>query len=156
MIVQQFIDTGERIAAFRVLTLFGEPLYCQFNRSETARPALDASDAEIESATMATQVVDKDKRFIVDEEAIALARAAHATIPDAPLKGCDILKDERTGKLYVLELNPGGNTWHFSSDFLAKVRVANGPEFEAERLNQFDALKTAARLLVERTRAEAF
>ncbi len=155
MMVQQFIDTGERIAAFRVLTLFGEPLYCQFNRSETTRPGLNTSDEEIESAVMATQIVDKDKRFVIDEEAIALARAAHATIPDVPLKGCDILKDEATGKLYVLELNPGGNTWHFSSDYLAKVRAANGPEFEAQRLRQFDALRTAARLLAERTMAEA-
>jgi hypothetical protein len=155
MIAQQFIDTGKRIAAFRVLTLFGEPLYCQFNRSETTRPSLDAGDQEIERAVMATQTVDKDKRFVIDEEVIALARAAHAVFPDVPLKGCDILKDEGTGKLYVLELNPGGNVWHFSSDYLAKVRTANGPEFEAQRLKQFDALRTAGRLLAERTMAEA-
>ena len=155
MVVQEFIDTGARIAAYRVLTLFGEPLYCQFNRSETARPDLGASDEEIENAVMATQTLDKDKRFVIDEEAIALARAAHAAIPETPLKGCDILKDERTGKLYVLELNPGGNVWHFSSEYLAKVRAANGPAFEAQRLKQFDALRTAARLLAKRTMAEA-
>ena len=72
-----------------------------------------------------------------------------------PLKGCDVLRDARTGRVYVLEVNPGGNTWHFSSALLAAHRANNGVEFEAERRSQFDAFSTAAHVLLERTRAEA-
>lgn len=65
------------------------------------------------------------------------------------------IRDAMTGALYVLEVNAGGNTWHLSSDQLAQIREANGPEFERRRLEQFDAPRTAARVLAETTRAEA-
>ncbi|MEJ0097458.1 MAG: hypothetical protein WDM84_05355 [Bauldia sp.] len=65
-----------------------------------------------------------------------------------------LLRDERTGKLYVIELNAGGNTWHFSSMFFAEARRKD-PEFTVKRRRQFDAMRTAARVLVARTNAEA-
>jgi hypothetical protein len=155
MLVQQFINTGERIAYYRALTLFGEPLYLNLGRSANARIDLGAPDEVIERAVVASQVVEKEKYFVSDPDVIALARAAHAAIPEVPLKGCDIVRDAMTGALYVLEVNAGGNTWHFSSNHLAETREANGPEFERRRLEQFDALRTAARVLAEKTRAEA-
>ena len=81
---------------------------------------------------------------------LAIARLAHAAIPEVPLKGCDIIRDAGSGRLYVLEVNPGGNTWHFSSRFLAGIRARNGPDFEAQRIRQFEAFRTAARVLAER------
>jgi len=155
MLVQQFINTGERIAYYRVLTLFGEPLYVNLGRAANARIDLGAPDEVIEKAVVATQAIDKEKYLVSDPDVIALARAAHAAIPEVPLKGCDIVRDAMTGALYVLEVNAGGNTWHFSSNHLARIREANGPEFERRRLEQFDALRTAARVLAEKTRAEA-
>jgi hypothetical protein len=155
MIVQRFIDSGDRISLYRVLTLFGEPLYCQQNFGAAPRVDLAAPDEEIENAVVATQAVAKEKHFVRDADVLAVARAAHAAMPRIPLKGCDVIRDRHTGKLFVLEVNPGGNTWHFSSTYLAEARRQNGPEFEAERLRQFDALRTAARVLVERTNAEA-
>src|SRR2546423_1842840 len=94
-----------------------------------------------------------DVRFRTD--VLATARAAHAAIPDVPPKGCDIIRKAATGRLCVLEVNPGGNTWHFSSRFLADRRATNGVAFESQRLHQFDAFRTAARVLVERVRLEA-
>jgi hypothetical protein len=156
MLVQQFIDTGDRISAYRVLTLFGEPLYLTLDRASKPRVTLSATDDVIESAVIATQSVDTQERdFPVEADVLSLARAAHDAIPEAPLKGCDILREAATGKLYVLEVNPGGNTWHFSSNHLAADRARNGPEFEARRRSQFDAMRTAARVLVERTVREA-
>jgi len=155
MLVQRFIDTGDRISHYRALTLFGEPLYVQFGRSVAPRVSLDASDEEIESAVVVTQNIDKDKRLTKEADVIAMARAAHAAMPEIPLKGCDILREEATGALYVLEVNPGGNTWHFSSASSATRPNRNPPEFEEARRKQFDALRTAARILAERTMAEA-
>lgn len=155
MIVQQFIDTGDRISLYRVLTLFGEPLYCQLNFGDQPRVSLNATNEEIESAVIATQAVDKEKHFVTDADVLSVARAAYRAIPEAALHGCDVIREQTTGRLFVLEVNPTGNTWHFSSDFLAETRRENGPEFEARRLQQFDAFRTAARILVERTNAEA-
>jgi hypothetical protein len=156
MVVQQFIDTGQAITTYRVLTLFGEPLYAQLNVADGARVDLAASDEVIENAPIALQTARaREGQLTTEPEVLALARAAHAAVPEIPLKGTDILRDTRTGKLYVIELNSGGNTWHFSSQYSASIRRSYGPEYELGRRQQFDSLRTAARVLVERTNAEA-
>jgi hypothetical protein len=156
MIVQQYIDTGPRLTTYRVLMFFGEPLYVQLNVGSSGGPPRDADDATIESWTVALQAADTRQAEIVDApEVVALARQLHAAIPEIPLKGCDVLRDAATGRLYLIELNAGGNTWHFSSSYGAKLREQLGPEFEQRRRMQFDALRTTARVLVEKTNAEA-
>src|SRR5581483_853883 len=155
MVVQQFINTGERISLYRVLTLFGAPLYSQLMRSAEKRVDLTADDETIESAVVATQALEIEKDFVIEPDVIALAKAADAAIPDVPQKGIDIIRDANTGKIYVLEVNPGGNTWHFSSRYLEEIRASNGPEFEKRRRDQFDAFRTAAKALVAKTNAEA-
>jgi glutathione synthase/RimK-type ligase-like ATP-grasp enzyme len=156
MIVQQFIDTGEHITVCRVLTLFGEPLYAMADRTEERRVSLTASDAEIEAAPIASQLANENEAYLVYEKRILdLARSAHAAIPEVPLKGCDVIQDVNTGKLYLLEVNCGGNTWHFSSEQQAEEREYTGRDFAMRRYLQFDGLRTAARVLVARTNAEA-
>ena len=156
MLVQRFIDTGPRIAAHRVLTLFGEPLYAVTDISDEARIPLSADDKELERVQIASQAIKaQQKVFVSDADVIELARRAHAAIPEVPVKGVDILREAGTGALYVLELNCGGNTWHFSSRQQAEARAENGPEFERQRYRQFDAMRTAARVLVAKTRGEA-
>ena len=84
-------------------------------------------------------------------------------MPDVPLLGMDIICEEKSGKPYVLECNPGGNTWHFSSKLTAGVRRRMGGvtlvgEKKAELLgrqmliDQFGAWDRAAEVLVEKTR----
>ena len=69
------------------------------------------------------------------------------------MQGIDIIREAGSGKLYLLEANPGGNTWIFSKgDLTTRLKTALG----VERLtDQFDAFRTAAKVLIERTRAEA-
>jgi hypothetical protein len=156
MLVQRFIDTGENVTFCRVLTLFGEPLYALADRANAPRAKLTASDDEIETMVIASQAIkDTSPYLIYEKRFLDLARAAHKVLPGAPLKGCDILQDAGTGELYLLEMNSGGNTWHFSSAEQAHERRRIGAEFEIRRHMQFDAFRTAARVLVERTRAEA-
>jgi hypothetical protein len=156
MMVQRFIDTGERVAVHRVLTLFGEPLYAVNDLSDERRPPLSLGDDELERVTIASQAITALQTvFANDPDVLELARRAHAAIPEVPVKGVDILRDARTGSLFVLELNCGGNTWHFSSRQQAQARRENGPEFERQRYRQFDAMRTAASVLVARTVSEA-
>jgi hypothetical protein len=156
MVVQQFVDTGKRVSVYRVLTLFGEPLSCNHMVSTDHRVDLGASDEEIERSTIATQgTTERETNFVKDADVLAFARAMHMAVPDVPLKGCDILREEGTGLLYGIEMNPGGNTWHFSSNFLAARRAMRGPKHQQERIEQFDVFRTSARVLVDRTNAEA-
>lgn len=161
MVVQQFIDTGAELSTFRVLTLFGEPLYCEYNYLDNSRPDLTASDGVIEATNIAIQgdTPNRHRVFRYDADMVAVARAAHAAIPEIPLKGCDILRDHRTGRLYVIEVNPNSNTWHFSSAFVAalekKYPEKFPPELARQRLEQLDAFGTAAHVLADVTRREA-
>jgi hypothetical protein len=82
---------------------------------------------------------------------LALAAAAYQAMPDVALQACDIVR-EKGGKLYLLEINPGGGTWMFSSpnapSYLANLGV---DDLTAE----FDAFPTCARVLIERSCADA-
>lgn len=158
MVVQKYIDTGPRVGVYRVLTLFGEPLYFQHVESRHNRVGLDAADERIEAEVIATQSLsqeEKRKSFVFYADIAALARAAYRAVPEAPLQGCDVVRDARTGLPYILELNPGGNTWHFSSDFQAPIRAMDGAEFEAQRRWHLDAFGTAAHVLADVARREA-
>jgi hypothetical protein len=158
MIVQQYIHTGAVVGAYRVLTLFGEPLYCEYAVAQDPTIDLSASDEVLEQSAVATQGLEATNRQITyryQADVAALARAAHFAIPEAPLKGCDIVRDAATGRLYVLELNPGGNTWHFSSDFMAESRARRGPEVKRQRLEQLDAFGSAAQVLARMVRTDA-
>jgi hypothetical protein len=156
MMVQRFVDTGEFINVYRVLTLFGQPLYCQLSKSPQRRVSLDAEDTVLEASTIAIQGLTARQRiFSYDADAVALAARAYRAVPEAPLQGCDIVREAATGRLYVLELNPGGNTWHFSSTFLARVRASENARVKQTRKGQLDAFATAAHVLAQRTRDEA-
>ena len=152
MIVQQFVDTGPRVSSFRVLLFMGAPLYCQRMEAVEPRVALDAPDEELETAPVAMQSHEDRRAFVYEADVVDIARRAALAFPDVPLLGCDVLRDARTGQLFVTEVNPGGNTWHFSSQYLAEERARNGEAFERERREQLDAFGTAAVALVGATR----
>ena len=122
-LVQKFVDTGERISAYRVTTFLGEPILSLHMKSNVHRPALDSADAVLESAPIASNAIKDKLRFLqADPDMIDLARKVHACLPDVPLLGVDVLREAATGRLYVLECNAGGNTWHFSSESGQKLR----------------------------------
>ena len=54
-----------------------------------------------------------------------------------------------TGTLYALETNLGGNTWHFSSNFTAKMGEDNKLRRE-QCLKQFNAFDRAAEALIRK------
>jgi len=156
MLVQQYIDTGDKLAVYRVLTFFGEPLYAMLIRSRVPRVDLSAPDPIIERAIIAHQAdEDRDRHLVNDPDVIALARLVYAAIPEIPLQGCDIIRSAGTGRLFVLELNPGGNTWHFSSQHGADMRQKMGPQAVRQMHEQFNAFETVAATLAGRTLNEA-
>ncbi len=168
MLVQKFVNTGRQPSHYRVCSLFGVPLYCVRFWTLTERADLSAGDEELEATIVATNTLGRQrKRLLVDEpDVLDLAKRAHAVAPDVPLMGIDILRDEGTGALYLLELNSGGKVWHISSRaglplrlYLGEQAGANSTVAEAvgRRIldEQFGFFDRAARSLIERTRAEA-
>jgi hypothetical protein len=155
MLAQKFIDTGAFVNHYRVLTLFGTPLLAFKTTSEKARPALDASDDVLADVALKARRRDGPikRESTSDPDILELARRAYSALPEVALQGIDIIREVGSGKLYLLEANPGGNTWIFSKgDLTARLTEALG----VERLtDQFDAFQTAAKVLIERTRAEA-
>lgn len=153
VLIQRFIDTGRHAESFRVLTLFGEPLYCMKYRQREPRPSIaEAGDDLLKIPVASTAHRSYDHLMLKDDEVIEFARKAAKAMPAIPLQGIDVIREVGTGKLFVLECNPGGNTWHFSSEMSAEGRNELSRE---ERMAQFDAWEVAANVLAERVLTEA-
>jgi len=155
MFVQRFIDTGPLVNHHRVLTLFGTPLLAFKTAATAPRAPLDSPDDVLAAVYVKARRKDGPiaREFTHDADILELARRAYSALPEIPLQGLDIVRDVVTGELFLLEANPGGNTWIFSKgDMTTRLTKALGVEHLSQ---QFDAFATAAKVLIERTRAEA-
>jgi hypothetical protein len=154
VLVQDFVDTGVHPSKWRVLSLFGEPLYSSFSRSMLPRVDLEAADELIEAsvveprtdANVQADVAGERDSLKVDPAILDFAKRIHQAFPRIPLLGIDILRRESDGALYALEINAGGNVWHFTS-YAEKHRARLGGK--QMMINQFGAWKVAAKALVQ-------
>lgn len=160
--VQRYIHTGADIRWNRVSSLFSRPLWALRSRAIEPKVDLSAPDEVIERAAITN--VNGGQRFhefTAEPDVLALAAAVHDAMPDVPLLGVDILRDERTGRLCVLEANPGGNTWHFSSGggqdlrhaIARDLQLRGDPDAAAREMMiaQFGAFDVAAEVLARKT-----
>src|SRR5690606_17300883 len=148
-LVQRFVDTGPYPTEFRALTVFGEPVYCNRVMSQERRPDLNPNlpmDGRI-----ASNSGPRRSTPCYEEDVLELARRTFRAFPDVPVQGMDIIRDVHTGELYVLEVNPGGATWHLSSPLGKRLQERNGYSY----YEQFDALSVVADRLIFYTRREA-
>jgi hypothetical protein len=161
LLVQTFIDTGRLPTHWRILTLFGHVLYSMKFWCPIQRPELTASDDEIENAIIETKHPDLKKSFgmhdmrklAAEPEILEFAARVSKAFPTVPLQGIDILKENKTGRLFALEINGGGNVWHFSSRRSAGGRAAGITR--DDRIAQLGAWEVAARSLIEATMRHA-
>ena len=155
-LVQPFIDHSEdgHPSEYRVLTLFGRVLYCARNRWGNVRPPLAdiAADPAGVIASNNKMMGGRVRSICNDAEIIALGERAHAAFPECPLLGVDIIRETKSGRLYVLEVNSHGAVWHFSSGL---AKTAMDPTHVRELYAQFNALDRVADLLIQKTRADA-
>lgn len=154
-LIEPYIDHAEDgyPTEYRVLSLFGRALYCVRNRWGNKRPPLSEIAADplgviaSNNKTMGGHV----RSICHDPEIVSLGQCAHLAFPECPVIGVDIIRDIHSGRLYVLEVNPHGAVWHFSSPFAKDL----DPEYIRERYAQFNALDLAADLLIQKTRTDA-
>jgi glutathione synthase/RimK-type ligase-like ATP-grasp enzyme len=86
-----------------------------------------------------------------EPEIIALGERAHRAFPEIPFLGIDILREEPSGRLYVIEVNSAGDVWHFSSRTGRSIQQWAGIDFAS----QYGGLRRAAEILVTETRSQA-
>ncbi len=155
MLIQQFVDTGSFPQKYRALTLCGDVLYIAQDTNVSPRPELAARDEDIEAGKFHNDGSGEVKiEFGQYPEIHKFARKMAAAFPTVPLLGCDIIEDSHSGQLYALEVNAGGNVWHFSSRMLA-ARRAKFPDDERARQSQYGAFDVAAKALIRATRRMA-
>lgn len=152
MLIQQFVDTGPHLEKYRALTLCGEVLYIARSTNEQERPELSSPDDVIEAGNFRSD--GSHVAYGHYPEVHEFARRLVAAFPAVPLLGCDIVRDVGSGELHALEVNAGGNVWHFSSQLQAERR-ARLPEDMKRRQEQYGAFDVAAKALVRATRRMA-
>ena len=160
-LAQQYIDTGDRPHYYRVLTVLGEPVLWMKVISPSARGDLTEADLDVSTvivdprSSVSTESHPLQDRLSYDvpEDVLSFARYVFQAFPDVPLQACDIIRDKDTGKLFIIEINAGGNTWDFSSN-----RVAKGVEMLGGRdalVKVFDPWPKAASALIAAVRKYA-
>ncbi|MGI9590478.1 MAG: ATP-grasp domain-containing protein [Myxococcota bacterium] len=150
-IVQEFIYTDPWPISYRVVTLFGHAILClRLQTSRERAPLRERYGFTPEWSKGHGSIVSNgqgcDITLEIDRDVIEFAEKAHAAFPEIPLLGTDVVREEPSGQLYVLEVNSGGSTWHFSSGAADRLRKAG----DYEPYGQLDGLRVAARVLVDR------
>jgi hypothetical protein len=154
IILQEFVRTGPTARHTRVQTFMGRPILTWTSMLKEPLPDGSEPDSVIESAVIAgnTPGAPKDRDMSHDAEKFALAARTFEVFNDIPLHGVDIVTTP-DGRHLVLEMNGGGNTWHFSSAGGPRIRASFGGR--EGMMGQLDAWRVIAEELVRRTRAEA-
>ncbi|MGE4253477.1 MAG: hypothetical protein AB7F09_29105 [Parvibaculaceae bacterium] len=148
LLAQRYIDTGPYVRCYRVLSVLGRPVYCALSTALEKRQEFPPEGGEI---PIAANNVARAITLVNEPAVIDLARALHAKARKLPLMAFDIIREERTGRLYVLEYNSAGFSWHLSSDHGRKQQK----EFNLNYYAQFKALPTITEALIEATRKYA-
>lgn len=149
-LVQKFLKTGERATTYRVTIFLDEVIYSGKGTLNFDYPSPDLPVKELLKISVASnQHSRRTAELIIDEEINAFAMKIAKTFTKNPLLAIDVLREEQTGKLYVLEVNLGGNVWHFSSNV-----VRNLPGYDESRkkamIRQYNAWDRAAEALVRK------
>lgn len=151
LIAQQFIDTGPYAACCRVMTVLGRPIYAMRSTAvEPVPPLALLPDAPV-AIEIAANGVERRMELIDDPDVIALAKKVHGKLTHTPVMGIDIIRDQASGQLVVLEMNSGGWTWHLSSDHGRRHQADHGMDY----YGQFGALDVIADALARFTRRKA-
>ncbi len=148
-LVQKFIYCGDRPTHFRVTIFLGKILFSSRAISRNSYPSKNSSLQERLRTSIASNFREyRTTELYIDIEVNQFALSVAKNFQDLPLLGIDILRNNDNQKLYVLELNSGGNTWHFSSESGKGYRFDLGGR--NLMIKQYDAWDQAAMALLEK------
>jgi hypothetical protein len=151
ILAQRFINPGPYPRSHRVFTVLGHAIYSIVSIATEKIDLPDPSGDEPVDLEVAANGVARRIEMCFEEDVIALAETVHRKLSHLPTMGIDIVREHETGRLFVLELNSGGFTWHLSSDYGLNHQRTHGLDL----YGQFNALGTIAKALIETTRESA-
>lgn len=149
-VVQQFVHTGPQPVSYRVLTLFGKALYCMRSENTACGERLEKAESlrDFAGHNIVATARDGEITLVQDTDVIEFAAKVAEVFSVIPVLGIDVIRDVNTGELYCVEVNPYGQTWHFSSILGRAIQESNGFIFE----QQFGAFDIAADVLIATAR----
>lgn len=155
ILIQEFIRTGTHATTTRIATFLGRPILTWTSRLENPLPDTGQPDDVVEKTNIASNMagVSKHRSYGQDPDKMAIARRVFDVFRNIPLHGIDILTTE-DNRHVVLEINGGGNTWHFSSDSGLRIRATIEGGREAMKA-QMGAFRIIADALIDHTRRDA-
>ncbi len=149
LIVQDYVHTGPWPVSYRVGTVFGEPIYAWRITGDKSRPPFQERTRNARFFN-GRSIVASTKRSSFDteipEDVIHFAKKVHTAFPSIPLLGTDVIRDADTGKLYAIDMNTNGNTFHLTSDTGKNIAKDFGLDLQA----QFGGAKAIARGIFRR------
>ena len=150
LLAQKFVDTGPYPSKYRVMAVFGRAVYCERQSTKVAAYQIDPGGSGPIEGLIAHGGVGRTNMPNYDADALAFASLTAMVFPEIPVHCIDLVREEKSGKLFLLEINPIGN-WHLSSPLGKRAQRRD----EINRYEQFDALSVIADALIEKTRTEA-
>lgn len=151
LIAQQFINTGQHSRSHRVFSVLGQPIYSIVSEASEKLELPDPSGKDAVDLDIAVQSGHRVIKMSHDDDVISLAKSVHQKFPHLPTLGIDIIREEETGRLFLLEMHPAGGTWHLSTPHGLKHQRDHGLDY----YGQFNALDTIAKALIDTTRTMA-
>jgi hypothetical protein len=148
MLAQQFVHPGPFSRCYRVFTVLGKAIYANTSTATERLPALDPKAAQPVEIDIAANGDARRIELSDDREVVDLAEKIHASFPYVPAMGLDFIRRDRTGEIYVLEMNSTGMTWHLSSDYGMLQQRKHGVDY----YGQFNALRVLTDAFIDATR----
>ena len=149
-ILQQFINTGVYATSYRVLNFLGAPL--SFVSLTCPKPVYlpNNLDEAFNNSTVQTNLENASaiRKFENNDEILDFSKKIFNVFNEKPIQGIDIIIEEKTKKLFVLEANLGGNSWGFTKKDWGSYKQLGRPAL----LQQFNAFDVAADVLIKKTK----
>jgi len=149
ILLQEYIYTGQNVNHYRVLNFLGQPL-CSFKSTNLSNIVLPFSlEDAFNNHTVKTNSSNDTRKIEIleNEEVLNFSKSVFKVFPERPLQGIDIVIEEKTKKLFVLEGNLGGNVWTFSHEKSFAIEKLGRPAL----LQQFNAFDVACDILIKKT-----
>ena len=154
IIIQEYIHTGSRAMSYRVTTCFGEPYYAWRTTAAYSRFSFEEEFTGSHFFAGKT-IVSTSKGCVMDPnvplDVVHFGTQVHKAFPNIPLLSIDIIRDNRSGALYVLELNTAGLVMVATPQSMNRIKY----DFGFDPCAQFGGARAVARGIYNRTREVA-
>lgn len=141
LLVQQWIDTGPHINSYRAFTVLDTVGYI-YKSTVIAETHVDAGRIDLDGVNVSSNGQPRQSCVACDRDVYDLAQEICKKVIFTPTLGIDIIREHRTNRLFVVELNSGFPTWHLSSRFVQDLEKSSDHFKRADLYSQYNAISS--------------